>query len=67
MQKKYPLLQLDYDKRNDTKMYTEKKKKIKNRNEQTNRLINKLKNQTICSTNIKGGTRRKPIGFVIKP
>ena len=37
MQEKYPLLQLDYDKRNDTEIYTEKKK-----NEQTNRLINKL-------------------------
>ena len=38
MQEKYPLLQLDYDKRNDTEIYTEKKKK----KEQTNRLINKL-------------------------
>ena len=30
-----------------------------------NRLIKK-KNQTICSITFKGGTRRKPIGFVIK-
>ena len=29
MQEKYPLLQLDYDKRNDTEIYTEKKKKKK--------------------------------------
>ena len=37
------------------------------KNGPNNRLIKKEKNQTICSTNFKGGTRRKPTGFVIKP
>ena len=32
-----------------------------------NRLNKKEKNQAICSTNFKGGTRWKPTGFVIKP
>ena len=32
-----------------------------------NRLIKKEKNQTISSTNFKGGTHRKPTSFVIKP
>ena len=29
--------------------------------------LSKKKNQTVCSTNFKGGTCRKPIVFVIKP
>ena len=38
------------------------------KNEPNNRLIQKKeKNQTICSKDFKGGTRRKPIGFLIKP
>ena len=41
-------------------MYTEK-------NGPNKRLIKKEKDHTICSTNFKEGTRRKPIGFVIKP
>ena len=31
------------------------------KNEPNDRLIKKEKNQTICSKNVKGGTRRKPI------
>ena len=41
-------------------IYTEK-------NGPNNRLIKKEKKQTVCSKNVKRGTRRKPIGFVIKP
>ena len=37
------------------------------KNGPNNRLIKKEKNQTICSTNFKEGTRRKATGFVIKP
>ena len=44
MQEKYPLLQLDYDKRNDTEIYTEKKKKKKLTNKQTNQQIVKPDN-----------------------
>ena len=36
------------------------------KNGPNNRLIKKFKNLTICSTNFKGGTHRKPVGFVIK-
>ena len=60
VREKYPLLQLDCNKWNYAQIYTEK-------NGPNNRLIKKEKNQTICSTNFKGGTRRKPTGFVIKP
>ena len=57
---KQPLLQLDCNEWNYTQIYTEE-------NGPNNRLINKEKNQTIRSTNFKGGTCRKPIGFAIKP
>ena len=40
-------------------MYTEK-------NGPNDRLVKNEKNQTICSRKFKGGTRRKPISFVIK-
>ena len=33
-----------------------------NKNGPNNRLIKKEKNQTICSANFEGGTRRKAIG-----
>ena len=55
VREKYPLLQLDCHKWNYTQIYSEK-------NGPNNRLIKKDKNQTICSTNFKGGTHRKPIG-----
>ena len=40
-------------------MYTEK-------NGPNNKLIKKVKNQIICSTNVNGGTHKKPIDIVIK-
>ena len=46
MREKYPLLQLDCNKWNYTRIYTEK-------NGPNNRLIKKEKNQTICLTNFK--------------
>ena len=61
VREKYSLIQLDRNKWNYTQIYAEK-------NGPNNILIKKKKkNQTIYSTNLKGGTRRKPIGFVIKP
>ena len=44
------------------KLYTN----IYRKNGPNKRVIKKEKNQTICSTHFKGGTRRKPIDFVIK-
>ena len=61
MPEKYPQLQLDCNKLNRTQIFTGKN------NGPNNRLINEEKNQTICSAKFKGGTCRKPIGFVIKP
>ena len=37
------------------------------KNGPNNRLIKKEKNQIICSTHFKRGTRRMSIGFVTKP
>ena len=43
-------------------------KDILKKNGPNNRLMKKRKkNQIICSKKFKGGTRRKPIGFAIKP